>query len=97
MILSYNKFISNIKNNIINNNLLKNSIIVIDEVQNIVSEKGFYYKIIKNMIDNSPKELRIILLSATPIFDKPIELGLTFNLLKPNKIILFTDLSGSFN
>ena len=83
MILSYNKFVNNIKNNKINNNLLKNSIIVIDEVQNIVSEKGSYYKIIKDMIDKSPDDLKIILLSATPIFDKPIELGLTFNLLKP--------------
>ena len=96
MILSYNKFVSNIKNNIINNNLLKNSIIVIDEVQNIVSEKGSYYKIIKNMIDNSPKELRIILLSATPIFDKPIELALTFNLLKPKNELQIKEFNDNF-
>ncbi len=84
-IISYNKFVSQIKNREINNKILKNSIIVIDEVQNVVSEKGSFYKIIKNMIDNSPNELKIILLSATPIFDKPIELALTFNLLKPKE------------
>ena len=49
LILSYNKFVSNIKNKKINNNFLKNCVIVIDEVQNIVSEKGSYYKIIKKI------------------------------------------------
>lgn len=95
-IMSYNKFVSEIKKRKINNNYLKNSIIVIDEVQNIVSEKGSYYKIIKNMIDNSPDELKIILLSATPIFDKPIELGLTFNLLKPKEELPIKEFNNTF-
>ena len=96
LILSYNKFVSNIKNKKINNNFLKNCVIVIDEVQNIVSEKGSYYKIIKEMIDNSPDDLRIILLSATPIFDKPIELSLTFNLLKPKNELPIKEFNDTF-
>ena len=34
-------------------------------------------------IYSAPKDLRIVLLSATPIFDRPMELGLTLNLLRP--------------
>jgi hypothetical protein len=35
------------------------------------------------VIYSAPKDLRIVLLSATPIFDRPMELGLTLNLLRP--------------
>jgi len=34
-------------------------------------------------IYSAPKDIRIVLLSATPIFDQPMELGLTLNLLRP--------------
>ena len=95
-ILSYNIFIKKILDKSINNKILNNSIIVIDEVQNIVSENGNYYKIIKNMLDNSPEELKIILLSATPIFDKPIELALTFNLLKPHNELPIKEFNETF-
>ena len=37
----------------------------------------------KNLIDKSDNTLRILILSATPMFDKPNEIGLTLNLLKP--------------
>ena len=33
-------------------------------------------------IKEAPSSLRIVLLSATPMFDKPIEIALTMNLLK---------------
>jgi superfamily II DNA or RNA helicase len=82
-ILSYNKLVDYIKNGELTTRDLKNSIMIIDEVQNIVSEHGSNYKIIKEFIDKAPDNFRIILLSATPIFDKPIELALTINLLKP--------------
>ena len=59
---------------------------VIDEVQNIVSENGTFYKTIYNFIKNkSYNNLRIVLLSGTPIFDRPSEIGLTLNLLNLNK------------
>ena len=39
-ILSYNKFINLIEDKKLN---LNNSLLIIDEVQNIISEKGYYY------------------------------------------------------
>lgn len=79
-IISYNKFVDLSHRNKID---LSNYILIIDEVQNIVSETGTYYKTFLDEIHNGPSSLRIIIMSATPIFDKPIELGLTMNLLKP--------------
>jgi len=78
-IMSYNKFIEYAENGEIS---LKKSVLIIDEVQNMVSEEGKYYNILYNTIHESPNDLRIVLLSATPMFDKPIEVALTMNLLK---------------
>ena len=78
-ILSYNKFIDMCKDKTIN---LKNRVLIIDEIQNMISETGTYYQILYDTIKKAPSTLRIILLSATPIFDKPIEIGLTLNLLR---------------
>ncbi len=79
-IYSYNKFIENCKEGLIS---LKNSVLIIDEIQNMVSEAGTYYKQLYELI-HSPghKDLRIVLLSATPMFDKPMEIALTMNLLR---------------
>lgn len=79
-ILSYHKFVSLAQDRKIN---LKNSLLLIDEVQNIVSEGGTFYTTFMKAIYSAPKDLRIVLLSATPIFDRPMELGLTLNLLRP--------------
>ena len=79
-IYSYNKFVDLIKSKKLK---LSNSLIIIDEVQNIVSEHGSYYQAIMGAISKAPADLRIVIMSATPIFDKPMELGLTLNLLKP--------------
>jgi superfamily II DNA or RNA helicase len=81
-IYSYNKFVDLIKNH---NLKLNNTILIIDEVQNIVSEHGSYYQTILGLIKKAPDNFRIIIMSATPIFDKPMELGLTLNLLRPKK------------
>lgn len=62
---------------------LNNAFLIIDEVQNIVSEKGLFYSSILQSIEESPSSTRIMIMSGTPIFDKPSELGLTINLLKP--------------
>ena len=78
-VYSYNKFVEKLKNKKIK---LNNTLLIIDEVQNIVSQRGKRYKIIFNAIQKAPNDLRIILLSGTPIFDKPVEIGLTMNLLK---------------
>ncbi|ARF11116.1 SNF2-like helicase [Hokovirus HKV1] len=81
-IFSYNKFVRALKENTIN---LKNTVLIIDEVQNIVSETGTYYEEIYQAIKDAPKNIKIVLLSATPMFDKPSEIALTVNLLKLQK------------
>ena len=80
-IYSYHKFV-----NLINMNKIKlnNTLLIIDEIQNMISLNGIFYKSLLNIITNSNNTLKIILLSATPMFDKPIEIGLTLNLLKIN-------------
>lgn len=84
-ILSYNKFVDKIKKHKIS---LENAVLIMDEVQNIVSEHGSYYKIILNAIKKAPISLRVVIMSATPIFDKPNELGLTLNYLRPREEFL---------
>lgn len=81
-IYSYNKFFDIIQTSRFN---LKNAILIIDEIQNLVSERGNYYKLLYNFILNSPSDLRLILMSATPIFDRPVEIALTINLLRPSE------------
>lgn len=82
-IYSYNKFVELIKDKKLN---LKNTLLVIDEIQNMVSLKGTYYNVLYNTIMKAPEDLRIVLLSATPMFDSPQEFALTMNLLRiPNQ------------
>jgi hypothetical protein len=81
-IYSYNKFISLAKDDEIE---LKNSVLIIDEIQNMISSKGTYYYTLSNLLESSPSDLKIVLLSATPMFDKPTEFALTFNLLRPKR------------
>lgn len=83
-IYSYHKYVDLVESKKIN---LKNSLVIIDEVQNIVSESGSFYKIILGSLQRSPDSTRIVVMSATPIFDKPVELALTMNLLKPDNIL----------
>lgn len=78
-IYSYNKLISLIEDGKLN---LDNKVLIIDEIQNVVSEKGKYYKLIYEAIHSAPSNLVVVLLSATPIFDKPIEIALTMNLMR---------------
>src|SRR5271154_4951926 len=81
-IYSYNKFISLIKQNTLK---LINTLLIIDEVHNMVSETGTYYETLYDAIHSAPKTLRLIIMSATPIFDKPMEIALTMNLLLRDK------------
>lgn len=78
-IYSYNKFVDLIKLKKIN---LKNALLIIDEIQNMISEDGEFYHTLYNAIHHSPNDLRIVLLSATPMFDRPNEIALALNLLK---------------
>ncbi len=62
----------------------ENGLLIIDEIQRLVSESGMFYKKLYNSIKYyfHPK-LKIALLSATPVYDNPYELALTINLLRP--------------
>ena len=76
---SYNKFVTAAEEGSLN---LRNSLLIVDEVQNMVSEFGKYYQVLHQVIHEAPSSLRIVLLSATPMFDRPIEIALTMNLLR---------------
>lgn len=78
LIYSYNKFNDLVKRNQLD---LTNTLLIIDEVHNMVSEKGSYYENLYQAIHSAPDDMRLIIMSATPIFDKPIEIALTMNLL----------------
>lgn len=81
-IYSYNKFIEMIKQNTLN---LNNTLLIIDEVHNMISETGTYYESLYDAVHSAPSTLRLVIMSATPIFDKPIEIALTMNLLLRDK------------
>jgi superfamily II DNA or RNA helicase len=78
-IYSYNKFIEKAEEGRM---YLRNSILIIDEVQNMISEDGKYYNVLYDTVQNAPHNLRTVLLSATPMFDKPVEIALTMNILR---------------
>ncbi len=78
-IFSYNKFITLIKDGELS---LRNTLLVIDEIQNMVSETGTYYNVLYDAIVSAPKDLRVVIMSGTPMFDSPKEFALTLNLLR---------------
>ena len=93
-IYSYNKFVQLLADKELS---LNNTLLIIDEIQNMISEEGTYYQILYDAIkkqdlvkaktsissNSVSSDLRVVLLSATPIFDKPSEIALTMNLLLP--------------
>jgi superfamily II DNA or RNA helicase len=81
-IYSYHIFVDMCKENKIK---LKNTLLIVDEIQNMISEGGIFYESLKKVVDRSDDKTKIILLSATPMFNKPEEIALTLNLLKLKK------------
>lgn len=59
------------------------NLIIIDEVQNLISESGILYEKLLDAIRLISRNNKVLVLSATPIYDKPFEIGLTLNLLNP--------------
>lgn len=93
-IYSYHKFVDLSNQGEIS---LRNTLLIIDEVQNMVSISGNFYKTLYETIHSAPPSLRIVLLSATPMFDKPIEIALTMNLLRlPYELPIGTDFEKMF-
>lgn len=83
-IYSFHKYVNLVEKGDMN---LANALVIVDEVQNIVSETGLFYQTFLKSFQKSPSSTRIVVMSATPIFDKPIEIALTLNLLKPINIL----------
>jgi len=81
-IYSYNKFIRLVKYSQIN---LNNTLLIIDEIQNMISQSGSYYNYLYKLVKSNLQHFRLVIISATPIFDKPVEFALTMNLLLNEK------------
>lgn len=62
---------------------LRNAVLIVDEVQNVVSERGAFYRTLLEVVRAAPADLRVLLMSATPIGDRPSDIALTLNLLRP--------------
>ena len=78
-IMSHQKFIKSIHEN---PKILNDSIVIIDEIQNIVSATGSSYRVLLNsLVVRKPRNIKVVLLSGTPMFDKPYEIAMTMNLL----------------
>ncbi len=80
-IYSYHTFLKDFYKGLINFN---NNLVIIDEIQNMVSISGDFYKTLLESVNKAKINFKLFLLSATPMFDNPATIGLTFNLLKPN-------------
>lgn len=79
-IISYNKFFEDMnfyKKKYYNKNVL----LVIDEIHNLISLNGVYYNLLFDFIYKTKfKKFKILLMTATPINNRPHELSLLFKL-----------------
>jgi superfamily II DNA or RNA helicase len=85
-VISYQEFVNIAKRDGFN---FTNTMVIVDEVQNIISATGstykrFLYEFVQNPTNNNT-DMRLVLLSGTPIFDQPFEIALLGNLLRKNK------------
>ena len=67
---------------------LKDTLIIVDEVQNIISNTGETYKLFLKefqKLDHKKDKSKVILLSGTPMFDKAFEIALVARLCSRTK------------
>lgn len=63
---------------------VSNGCMIIDEAHKLVSAIGTNYRsLLYSLKFHSNKEFRVVLLTGTPIYDKPYEFGLLINLIRP--------------
>ena len=75
---------------------VSNGLLIIDEIQNLVSAIGTSYrKLLYAIKFYADKNFRVVALTGTPIYDKPFEFGLLMNLLRPR--LQFPDGYDDFN
>jgi len=73
-----------------------NGLLIIDEAHGLVSAIGSNYrKLLIALRYYTHENFKVILLTGSPIYDKPFEMGLLLNLLRPR--ILFPDGFDKFN
>lgn len=74
----------------------KNGLLIIDEAHGLVSAIGTSYrKLLMALRYFAEPSFRVVLLTGSPIYDKPFEFGLLMNLLRPRMI--FPDGLDAFN
>lgn len=81
-IMSYQGFVRNSKEKKLD---LNNTLIIIDEVQNIISNTGETYKVFLKEFNKLSSKSKVILLSGTPMFDKAFEISLLSRLLQTKR------------
>ena len=80
-VMSYQGFVKRYRNKDIK---LNHTLVIVDEVQNVVSETGEMYKVFLEAFQKM-RGSKLVCLSATPMFDKPVEIALLGNMLVKNK------------
>lgn len=80
---------------------LNRTLIIIDEIHKLISKEGIYYYTLHNFLfsyarsEKGEPAMKVILMSATPIYDSPVESGLLLNLIRPR--IMFPSQEHKFN
>ena len=75
---------------------IKNGLLIIDEIQNLVSATGTNYRrLLYALTYYAAPNYRTVFLTGTPIYDKPYEFGLLMNLMRTR--VPFPDGKDSFN
>ena len=73
-----------------------NSLLIIDEIQNLISGTGTNYRrLFYALRYYADPAFKTVFLTGTPIYDKPYEFGLLINLLRPR--VVFPDGRDAFN
>lgn len=100
-ITTHNKFVNNLFDDDDKLNRLASKLkqgqklVIIDEIQNLISETGKMYSKLINAAKMFSYKNKFVVLSATPIYDKPFEIGLVMNLVNPR--LYFPDMMKDFN
>lgn len=73
------------------------TLLIVDEIHKLISKEGIYYSTLYNFLfhyarqANGDPAIKLILMSATPIYDTPEEIGLLINLLRPRILFPYKD------
>jgi hypothetical protein len=74
----------------------ENGLLIIDEIQNLISELGTNYRrLLYTLRYVANPKFRCVFLTGTPIYDKPYEFGLLMNVMRPR--VVFPDSRDEFD